>query len=443
MTPTTPHTPPFVLPAGLLAAHRVDLTLAADWWRFEPCHAVATQAGETYTLSRVWRSRFRAGTGATDPGERGFDYRMITRFAPDGTPTATAVFGQQHADGAASAITTGQGESLAVLPDGTVAYCANPASTHLMAPDLSRVLASWSMPGEFETDAGPGDPYAASIAVTPAGRLLCMTSEYRIAPWHGAHPNLVAVSEPGAVLAPGSKPPLRAIASFRADTGRQTDADLYPHVRFDGAPVGRDNRPSPTLTEVVSRHAVCAPDYAEGRMHRPAALADDLFVVPVFGKIYRSGNRGRDFAFVLVDDRGAVRGRLEGLHRIGESPFTGHDFTVVGDPHRGRAFHLNRYGLFAWTADGRMRCRIPTSEKPFTALTKFELLDCTPAGELLLAHGQQNLLLRVPVPEDLATLPDAVAGALTAYARGRSALKKQYDPVNWHWVDNSAAVHRL
>ncbi|MFJ4776263.1 hypothetical protein [Streptomyces sp. NPDC088762] len=35
------------------------------------------------------------------------------------------------------------------------------------------------------------------------------------------------------------------------------------------------------------------------------------------------------------------------MHLREDSPFTGFDFTVVADPLRARAFHLNRYGLRA------------------------------------------------------------------------------------------------
>ncbi len=178
-------------------------------------------------------------------------------------------------------------------------------------------------------------------------------------------------------------------------------------------------------------------------MTRPAALGDDLFVVPVFGKIYRSSNRGQEFSFALVDDQGVLRGRLGGLHLREDSPFTGFDFTVVADPHRARAFHLNRYGLYAWSADGVLRARISTGDKPFKPLNHFALLECTPAGELLLAHSKQHLLLRVPVPQDLDSLAAAVEAALKGYGRERTALKKQYAPVNWLWSDKAATVSHL
>ncbi|WP_033895482.1 hypothetical protein, partial [Streptomyces anulatus] len=359
-------------------------------------------------------------------------------------PTATAVFGQAVPGGGPSAIPERDTTTLAVLPDGAVAVSSKPGSTHLLSPNLDEVLASWPMSWGWQSEQDPGDdPFAASIAVTPAGRLLCMTSEYGLSNWAGAHPNIVAVSEPGTKLGPGRKPVLRAIATLDARTDCQSDADSYAHVRYGDEPVGRGNRPSPSLTEALSELTGTSGSlygYLDSTMTRPAALGDDLFVVPVFGKTYRSTNLGQEFSFALVDDRGMLQGRLGGLHLRADSPFTGFDFTVVADPYRARAFHLNRYGLYAWSADGALRARMPTAEKPFKPLVHFALLECTPAGELLLAHRKQHLLLRVPVPQDLDALAVAVEAALKGYRRERTALKKQYAPVNWLWPDSAATV---
>ncbi|MQS16303.1 hypothetical protein F7Q99_29825 [Streptomyces kaniharaensis] len=433
---------PLTVPASLAEAHGLDP--AVGGWAFTPRHAVATPDGDTYVVSTVWRT-WQGKGDPTDPTYCQLSCRSITRYTPDGTPVATALFGHPRPDGTPSAIIPdGDGDTLAVLPDGTIALSLRPGSTHLFSSDLSQVLATWPMPWGFEeTKARTGDPFAASITVTPSGRLLCMTSEYGLSNWADSNLNIVAVSDPGSTLAPGSKATLRAIASLHAKTDRQTDADQNPHVVYGDAPVWRDNRPSPTLTDLLSELTGTSGSlygYEDCKMTRPAALGDDLFVIPVFGQIYRSTNRGQEFSFALLDDQGALRGRLEGLHRYDDSPFTGFDFTVVADPHRGRAFHLNRYGFFAWSADGQLRSRMSTADKPYKPLKNFELLECTPAGEILLAHRKQNVLLRVPVPEDLDILPAAVETALKGYASGRLALKKQYAPVNWYWLDTAAQV---
>lgn len=435
---------PITAPASLSDVHHLDPE--ADGWGVRVDHAVATAAGDTYVLAGLRRYRGRAA-GPADPAEQDFGYQLITRHGSDGEPTATAVFGQAVPGGGPSVIQEGEAATLAVLPDGAIAVSSKPGSTHVLSPDLDEVLASWPMTWGWQKQHDAGDdPFAASIAVTPAGRLLCMTSEYGLYNWAGAHPNIVAVSEPGTTLGPGRKPVLRAIATLDARTHSQSDADSYAHVRYGDEPVGGGNRPSPSLTEALSELTGTSGNlygYLDSKMTRPAALGDDLFVVPVFGKIYRSTNRGQEFSFALVDDQGALRGRLGGLHLREDSPFTRFDFTVVADPHRARAFHLNRYGLYAWSADGVLRARMSTAEKPFKPLVHFALLECTPAGELLLAHRKQHLLLRVQVPQDLDDLAVAVEDALKAYGRERTALKRQYAPVNWLWSDSTATVNHL
>ncbi|MFF9481549.1 hypothetical protein [Streptomyces sp. NPDC014733] len=433
---------PLTLPASLVGEHRVDLTAKpSEGWAFTTYDVAANAAGETYALCGAGRYRPQA-VASTDPFELNFTYHLLTRFAADGTPTATALLGGPTPGNVPTGLTEGSDMNLAVLPDGTVAISSAPGNTHLFSADLSRLVESWRAPwgwGEERT----GDPFALSIDVTPAGRLLCATAEYGVSNYAGQVANLVALSEPGSTLGPGTKATLRAIATHDARTDRQTDADRRAHLVHDGTPVGGTNRPSPSLTELVSTDDRARHDYTDCELGRPAAMGDDLFVVPVFGRMYRSANRGQVFAFLLLDGDGAVRGRLEGMHRYEDSPYPGFCFTVVGDPYRGRAFHLNRHGLYAWDAEGRMRARIPTSDAPFTALTHFSLMGCSPAGELLLVHRKQHLLLRVPVPADLGDLESAVRAALKSYGPGRNALKRQYAPVNWHWSAHSARVHRF
>ncbi|MGW0754064.1 hypothetical protein [Streptomyces sp. NPDC002587] len=437
------HTLPLTLPSSVVDTHRVDLAAKpSEGLYFTVFDVAAAPSGDTYVLYMARRYRVLPEF-SQDPAEQNFTYGLVTRYAPDGSPVDTALFGQPHPDGSPSALPEPWDMTLALLPDGTLAVSGKPGSTFLLSADLSRVLEAWRMPHDSSAEeAGPGDPYAASLSVTPSGRLLAVTCEYGLSNWAGAHPNIVAVSDSGSRLAAGTKATLRAIASLDGRAERQTEADLRPYLRFQGAPVGRDHRPSPTLTELVSAYATPS-TYVDAKLGRPVPLGDDLFVVPVFSRIYRSGNRGGAFTFALLDDQGRMAGRLEGLDLYEDSPFTGFCFTVVADPHRGRAFHLNRYGLYAWSADGQLRARISTEGKPFKALTHFALMAVTPDGELLLAHRKQNLLLRLPVPEDLGGLQSAVESALRTYGTQRTALKKRSAPVNWHWVDESARVHRL
>ncbi|MFD0360188.1 hypothetical protein ACFQZZ_01845 [Nocardia sp. GCM10030253] len=49
----------------------------------------------------------------------------------------------------------------------------------------------------------------------------------------------------------------------------------------------------------------------------------------------------------------------------------------------------------------------------------------------------------MPTPDDLGDLGAAAEAALSRYAKERTALKKQWTPVNWRWVHPDAEVHRL
>ncbi|OLT36310.1 hypothetical protein BJF79_06795 [Actinomadura sp. CNU-125] len=90
-----------------------------------------------------------------------------------------------------------------------------------------------------------------------------------------------------------------------------------------------------------------------------------------------------------------------------------------------------------------MAIKLSTDDKAFKPLKHFTLTTCSLAGELLLVHGKQHLVLRVPVPDDIADLGKSVESALAAYTKERTALKKKWTPTAWHWVQNGARAHRL
>ncbi|SCF93389.1 hypothetical protein GA0115254_12567, partial [Streptomyces sp. Ncost-T10-10d] len=142
---------PITAPASLLEVHRLDPE--AGGWGFRVDHAVATAVGDTYVLTGLRRYRAHAA-GAADPAEQDFGYQLITRHGSDGKPTATAVFGQAVPGGGPSAIPEGDTATLAVLPDGAVAVSSKPGSTHLLSPDLDKVLASWPMSWGWERQQG-------------------------------------------------------------------------------------------------------------------------------------------------------------------------------------------------------------------------------------------------------------------------------------------------
>ncbi|MGP3777177.1 hypothetical protein ACTWJ8_40715 (plasmid) [Streptomyces sp. SDT5-1] len=446
------HAIPVPLPSALVDHHAIDLERKySDGWGMKVDDVATTPSGEMYTVSKIHRHTYGVDDDEADPARAHFGYSLISKIAPDGTPLATAVSGQSdlaRQDTTFGGPTTGLGEDLwwarglCVLPDGALAATGADDHTHLLTPDLTAVTAHHGMP-HWREDDGPRDPFASWISTTPAGRLLCTTGEYGLYNYGDLLDNILAITDEP--LTPVSKPTLRALACLEADPVKHTEADLRPGVLFAGEPVGMAHRPRPSLTEQLAKlDPTSRPgDWYNARLGRPAVVREDLFVVPVFGHIYRSGNRGGPFAFVLVTDQGEFTGQLGGMDRYLDSPFTGHALEIAADPARERIYHLNRYGLFAWTGSGDLKQRLDLEDKRFKPLRHFTLLDCTPDGDLVLTHRTQHLLLRIPCPDTLDHVGHAVENALRAYAKERTDLKKQWKPVTWHWVDNTAPVHRL
>ncbi|MGP4111731.1 hypothetical protein ACTWP5_12550 [Streptomyces sp. 4N509B] len=432
---------PLALPGALVDTHRIDLSaLYSTGWGVEAHDVAVAPNGEVYALYGVHRYTHGVADDEADPATANLGYRIITRYAADGEVLASAVCCPSDGDGDDSAVVNGGEMTLCVLPDGTLAISARPDCTTLVAPDLGQVLAAYDSndrrPFEKFT---PGDAFASSISVTPSGRLLCVTTEYGVWKYGNTLANVVGVAD--GPLTPASKPVIEAIASLDPAPTRYGEDDRRDHVRYQGDPVGFDHRPRPALTERLAGEDRLA-GWRDSRLGRPVPLADDLFVLPVYGRTFRGGSRGRPFVFALVDDQGAMTGRLGGMDAWDDSPFTGFCFNVASDPHRGRAFHLNRYGLYAWDSSGTLRARLGTDTKTFKPLSRFTLATCSPAGELLLVHTTQHLVLRVPTPDDLADLAPAVEQALRTYARQRTALKSRWSPVNWHWT-HTTTVHHL
>ncbi|MFE9248402.1 hypothetical protein [Streptomyces sp. NPDC007088] len=437
-----PRTLPLALPRTLVDTHRIDLTAPySTGWSVKAQDVVAAPGGDVYALYGVHRHTHGVAEDEPDPAKADFGYRIITWYSADGEVLAGALCCPSSGDGETTAVAGGSDMTLCVLPDGTLALGAHPDSTTLIAPDLSRVLATYDAKDErpFEELTSPGDGFAGSIAVTPSGRLLCANAEYGV--WNYGNPLAGLVGLAAGGLSPTTKPVIEAIAALDPSPTPYRADDRRAHLQYRGAPVGPRHRPEPALTELLADEDRLS-HWHDSRLGRPVPLAEDLFVVPVYAGTFRGGSRGQPFVFALVDDRGTMTGRLHGLHPWHDSPFTGFCFNLAADPHRGHAFHLNRYGLYAWNKAGVLRAKLDTTVKEFKPLAHFTLTTCSPEGELLLVHRKQHLVLRVPVPEDLGALAPAVEAALRAYTRQRTALKKRYAPVNWHWT-HTAPVHRL
>ncbi|MFF0887119.1 hypothetical protein [Streptomyces sp. NPDC003456] len=446
------HAIPVPLPSALVEHHAIDLERKyTDGWGVRVDDVATAPTGGLYALYGVSRYTYGVADDEADPAKANFGYALLTRYASDGTVLATAVSGQSddvRQDTTFGGPTTGLGEdlqwarNLCVLPGGTLAATGPGDQTHLVTADLTAVTARHYMP-QTSYDDGPRNPFASWISTTPAGRLLCTTGEFGLYNYANLLHNIVSITDQP--LTPTSKPTLRALASLEAEPVKHTEADVRPDVLLNGEPVGMDHRPRPSLTERLTQLEPTARqlDWHDARLGRPAVVREDLFVVPIFGHIYRGGSRGQRFAFVLINDTGEFVGRLGGMDLHRDSPFTGHCFEIAADPVRERIYHLNRYGLFAWTATGVRAQRLDLEDKRYKLLKHFTLMDCTPAGELILVHRTQHLLLRIPCPASLGDLGQAVEDALRSYAKERTVLKRRRQPVNWHWTDSAAPLHRL
>lgn len=446
------HAIPVPLPSALVDHHAVDLERRyTDGWGLKVNDVATAPSGEIYALYGVHRHTSGVADDEAAPAKAHFSYSVLARYAPDGTLLATAISGQSEylrQDTTLGGPTTGLGRDLwwanglCVLPDGTLAATGPGDRTHLVAADLTTVTAHHGVPRNRDDD-NSRDPMATWISTTPAGRLLCTIGESGLYNYGSVLDNIVAITDQP--LTPTSKPTLRALAAMEAEPVKHTEANLRPDVLHHGEPVGMGHRPRPSLTEHLTELEQTARqwDWHDARLGRPAVVREDLFVVPVFGHIYRAGSRGQRFAFVLVNDKGEIVGQLGGMHLHRDSPFTGFCFEIAADAVRERIYHLNRYGLFAWTATGVRAQRLDLEDKRYKLLKHFTLMDCTPQGELILVHRTQHLLLRIPCPASLGDLGPVVEEALRSYAKERTVLKKRWPPVNWHWVDGTAPLHHL
>jgi hypothetical protein len=210
------------LPSALVDHHAVDLERKyTDGWGVKVDDVATAPTGEICALCSVHRHTYGVADDEADPAKAHFGYSLLTRYAPDGTPLATAVSGQSEylrQDTTLGGPTTGLGKDLwwakglCVLPDGTLAATGPGDHTHLVTADLTAVTAHHGMPRR-NYDGGLRDPFASWISTTPAGRLLCTTGEYGLYSYADLLDNIVSITD--RPLTPTSKPTLQAAPGVR------------------------------------------------------------------------------------------------------------------------------------------------------------------------------------------------------------------------------------
>ncbi|MGK5555065.1 hypothetical protein ACSNOI_25950 [Actinomadura kijaniata] len=314
-------------------------------------------------------------------------HHVMTRFAPDGTPARQAVVEGLNTTGAAPC----------ALPDGRFLVTGRDNVTMVVEADLaSAALAT-----------GTGR-WAARARPTPSGRAVCLGGG-------------VAVAVTETPLTAGPLPALRPVATFVTDHARE-----FPAAPPTFGPGGGDL--AALLREKLGHRMLYG-------LWDVVPLDDETFVVAIVSRLKYLRQRSGDFVFALVGADGSWKGQLDLRSVDGSGRGTRYEVAVA----RGRRIvHLNTFGLYVFDDTGARLARLPVEEAEYRALKAFRLHGAAPDGSLLLVHEKQNLLVTVPVPDDLADLPAAVADAMAAFPRARSGLRKRHEVVStahgWQWI---------
>ncbi|WP_157420585.1 hypothetical protein [Actinomadura kijaniata] len=344
---------------------------------------VASPCGDRHVLT-LFEHFF---TNRAGERRRSVDH-VMTRFAPDGAPVRQAVVeGLNTADAAPCA-----------LPDGRFLVTGRDNVTMVVGADLaSAALAT-----------GTGR-WAARARLTPSGRAVCLGGG-------------VAVAVTETPLTADPLPALRPVTTFATDYARE-----FPAAPPTFGPGGGDL--AALLREKLGYRMLYG-------LWDAVPLDDETFVVAVVSRTKYLRQRGGDFVFALIGADGSWKGLLDlDAYRDGAGRGTRYDVAVA----RGRRIvHLNTFGLYVFDDTGARLARLPAEEGEYKALKAFRLHGVDPDGSLLLVHEKQNLLVTIPVPDDLADLPAAVAGAMAAFPKARSALKRRHEVVStahgWQWI---------
>ncbi len=382
---------PIQIPGRLVRDREIDLTNKFEWMHRSVCTG---PGGDRYVLSDLAYNYYRYNDADRDRDM--VAGHVLSRYAPDGTPAAQ-VFVEWARDSAGATFPT---VSLSVLPDGRVLFSTKSGRAFVLDSDLGsaeEVPATW---GAFRT------------RLTPSGRALCLLGE-----------NVVAVSaDPvGTVL-----PPLTAVTALRVRNATAYSPGQCPPTCALGEP----------RTELLEQIKAAHPGPGGPRptwLYDAVPIDDSTFVVQTVGWKKWAYKRGGDFMFVLVNTDGKLLGRLD-LHTYRDAAARGVRYDVVVDQARRRIFHLNTFGLYVFDDSGTRTAWLSTEAKEHKPLAHFQLREFDPTGHLVLVHEKQNLVLTVPVPDDLADLPAAITDSLALFRKERTRLKKEHKPSNWYWT---------
>lgn len=412
-TPSSGRVHPVFMPEEVAAGRSFE---PPKQWRWVHVSACVAADGSAYVLSRVRRVYTDTPRERTD----WLDVVVLTRYAADGMPVRHAAFTELDAGGHGSGFRHHLA-SVSVLPGGWVAVSDSQNRTVIVDP-----ISLEALPSGGDDGLTPGGQLAFRVRPTPSGRLLCQLGQRRVTVSEEPlrfpqQPRFVPVTQ----LHGGPRPYWVDAADDVPHTRMATDTSgweaPYLDERLDSAGYGN----SATLYKPWIYDAV--------------PLDDSHFVALVLTWPRHAVTRGGDFCYAIVSVDGRVRSRLElDCYRDGAGRRFRHD--VVVDRSRRRIFHLNTFGLYVFDESGARLCTIPTQEKEYRGLGRFQLRGFSGEDELVLVEEENHMVLRMPVPDGLQQLPDAVSDGLAAFRRARTRLMKQHDVINWYWRDSSAPV---
>jgi hypothetical protein len=164
------------------------------------------------------------------------------------------------------------------------------------------------------------------------------------------------------------------------------------------------------------------------------AIGEDRLLVPIWHAAMRSGTKGSEFVFALVDHRGNVIGRLEGLDKWDDSPYTDWHLTCCFLPNLNLIVHKNKFGFYVFDVHGALLSRVSLQEGELKPLSHFKLVG-SQSGKVILHHPKNHCLL---ILDGMALEQDLAQGlrvALEEYNRALKALKKQAAPVSYRWLN--------
>jgi hypothetical protein len=409
---------PIFLPEEYVRSWGMNLVNDFHWRHLSVCTA---PDGDRYVLSDLYYNHYRYD----DMDDRHTSTCVLTRYAPDGTPLRMVVLDSFALGGGAFFPPA----SLCGLWAGRLLLSSQ---SHLLLSGHERAQgvfldAALDSVTPFPTrvpdalaDAALSYP-AFRNRLTPSGRTLCLLGD-----------NVVAVSD-GPIK--GVEPPaLTAVTALWFQRPHLFDGQLrsFPPEGATGAARPR--------TELGGLLKTAYPRQRVSWIYDVAAIDDSTYVVLALGRRKRIDQRGANFVFAIVGEDGGLQGHLD-LDCYRDGAGRRFRFDVVVDQAHRRIFHLNTFGLYVFDDTGARLLKLSTDIKEHKPLAQFQLREYDPyGGHLVLVHEKENLLLTIPVPNNLDDLSQAVTTALAEFRKRRTWLKQRHLPENWHWTMASAPV---